>query len=43
VPCDDPQLNAVVRSWAQLPEAVRAGILAMVDAAKRVSDDQDDV
>ncbi len=30
---DDPELAAVVEAWADLPDAVRAGILAMVRAA----------
>ena len=29
----DPDLTAVVDSWSRLPEAVRAGILAMVRAS----------
>ncbi len=29
----DPELAAVVAAWADLPEAVRAGIVAMVRAA----------
>jgi hypothetical protein len=29
----DPQLAAVVDAWPKLPEALRAGILAMVKAA----------
>jgi hypothetical protein len=29
----DPDLAAVVNAWDRLPEAVRAGILAMVKAA----------
>ena len=29
----DPELAAVVAAWDQLPEAVRAGIVAMVKAA----------
>jgi hypothetical protein len=30
----DPDLAIVVEGWASLPEAVRAGILAMVRASK---------
>jgi hypothetical protein len=30
---DDPDLAAVVAAWPKLPEAIRAGILAMVKAA----------
>jgi len=29
----DPDLVVVTQKWAQLPDAVRAGILAMVNAA----------
>jgi hypothetical protein len=29
----DPDLAAVVATWPTLPEAIRAGILAMVKAA----------
>ncbi len=29
----DPDLAAVVEAWPDLPEAIRAGILAMVNAA----------
>jgi hypothetical protein len=29
----DPDLNAVVDAWYRLPEAVRAGIVAMVKAS----------
>ncbi len=29
----DPDLAAVVDAWPELPEAIRAGILAMVKAA----------
>ena len=32
---DDPRLAGVVDAWPDLPEAIRAGILAMVKAAKR--------
>lgn len=31
---ESPDLAAVVRSWSTLPEAVRAGILAMVEASR---------
>jgi hypothetical protein len=31
----DPDLAAVVAAWDRLPEAVRAGIVAMVRAARR--------
>ena len=34
----DPDLAAVVRAWAKLPDAVRAGILAMILASGRTSD-----
>jgi len=30
---ESPELAAVVRSWSTLPEAVRAGIVAMVRAS----------
>ena len=30
----DPQLAAVVEAWPTLPEPIKAGILAMVRAAK---------
>ncbi|HUW82021.1 MAG TPA: hypothetical protein VMZ31_04385 [Phycisphaerae bacterium] len=30
--CNDPDLAAVVESWSQLPDPVRAGIAAMVQA-----------
>ena len=32
-----PDLAAVIDAWAKLPEAVRAGIVAMVRAAQRQS------
>ena len=32
---NDPDLAAVIHAWADLPEAVRAGIVAMVRAAGR--------
>jgi hypothetical protein len=31
---DDPDLAAVIAAWDRLPEAVRAGIVAMVRAAR---------
>jgi len=31
----DPDLAAVVEAWPELPDAIRAGILAMVKAANR--------
>jgi hypothetical protein len=31
----DPDLAAVVDAWSRLPEAIKAGILAMVKAAAR--------
>ena len=31
----DPSLAAVVAAWTELPEPVRAGMVAMVKAAKR--------
>jgi hypothetical protein len=31
----NPDLTAVVDAWDRLPEAVRAGIVAMVKAASR--------
>ena len=30
---NDPELTAVIEAWDRLPEAVRAGIVAMVKAA----------
>jgi hypothetical protein len=32
---NDPDLAAVIEAWDQLPEAIKAGILAMVKAAAR--------
>jgi len=29
----DPDLAAIVAAWSELPEAIRAGIMAMVRAA----------
>ena len=29
----NPELAAVIEAWATLPEAIRAGILAMVEAS----------
>jgi hypothetical protein len=31
----DPDLTAVIDAWHTLPEALRAGIVAMVKAAKK--------
>jgi hypothetical protein len=31
----DPDLAAVVDAWHKLPDAIKAGILAMVTAARR--------
>ena len=33
----DPALSAVVEAWSSLPPAVRAGILAMVEASRPAS------
>ena len=33
---NDPELAAVIAAWPELPEAIRAGIVAMVRAAKGV-------
>jgi hypothetical protein len=30
---DDPRLAAVIEAWNRLPEATRAGIMAMIGAA----------
>ncbi len=30
---NDPELAAIVRAWPDLPDAVRAGILAMIEAS----------
>ena len=30
--CDDPDLRTVAEAWPELPEAVRAGIVAMIGA-----------
>jgi hypothetical protein len=30
----DPELAAVAEAWPELPEAIKAGILAMVEAAR---------
>jgi hypothetical protein len=32
---NDPDLTAVIDTWDRLPEAVRAGIVAMVKAASQ--------
>ena len=32
---DDPDLAAIVAAWPELPEVIRAGILAMVRAASK--------
>jgi hypothetical protein len=34
----DPELAAVVATWPELPEAIRAGIVAMVKAARPQSE-----
>jgi hypothetical protein len=31
----DPNLTAIIDAWDRLPQAVRAGIVAMVKAARR--------
>jgi hypothetical protein len=36
-PDHDPDLAEVVAAWSTLPEAVKAGILAMVRAASKAS------
>jgi hypothetical protein len=33
-PCHDPDLAAVVDAWPDLPESIKAGILAMTKAFK---------
>jgi len=33
----DPDLVAIVNAWSTLPEAIKAGILAMVHATKNES------
>ena len=33
---NDPDLSAVVAAWPELPEAIKASILAMVKATARV-------
>jgi hypothetical protein len=39
LPCDtcqtDPDLAAIIDAWDRLPEAIRAGIMAMVRAASK--------
>ena len=32
---DDPDLARIVAAWPQLPDAIRAGIVAMVDAMRK--------
>ena len=32
---NDPDLAAVLDAWPELPEAIKAGIMAMVRAARR--------
>jgi hypothetical protein len=32
---DDPELAAVIDAWDRLPEAIKAGIVAMVKAASK--------
>jgi hypothetical protein len=34
-PRTDPDLGAIVAAWSELPEAIKAGILAMVKAAAK--------
>ena len=34
---NDPGLAAVIEAWDRLPEAIRAGILAMVKAASKAN------
>ena len=34
---ENPELACVVRNWASLPDAVRAGIVAMVEASGAVA------
>jgi hypothetical protein len=34
-----PDLAAVVAAWPELPEALRAGIVAMVSAARRTAEE----
>ena len=31
----DPDLRAIIERWADLPDAMKAGIMAMVTAARR--------
>jgi hypothetical protein len=33
----DPELSLIIDSWAELPDAIRAGIVAMVKASKGTS------
>lgn len=32
---DDPRLTALINSWETLPEAIKSGIGAMVEAARK--------
>jgi hypothetical protein len=32
---EDPHLDAVVTAWPELPDAIKAGIMAMVKAASK--------
>ena len=32
---DDPDLQAIIDAWPALPDAIKAGIVAMVTAARR--------
>ena len=34
IPHSDPRLEGIIRAWPDLPEAIRAGIMAMIGAAK---------
>jgi hypothetical protein len=31
---NDPELAKLIDAWADLPQAIRAGIIAMIDAAR---------
>jgi hypothetical protein len=35
----DPKLAALVTAWADLPEHIKAAVLALVDAGKGASND----